>query len=66
MGKKYEYEEMKPEKRVVSEAAFTYQAKSNNMELPVDPIERLEMQAEQAIKDFENGLCVPHEEIKRK
>lgn len=51
---------------MVSEPAFTYQAKRHTVELPVDKLEQLEMQAKQAIQDFEKGLCIPHEKIERK
>ncbi len=66
MEKKYKHAEENPETSKVSEPAFTYQVEKSKTELPEYSLERLEMQAEQAIDDFEKGICIPHEKIKRR
>ncbi|MCD8043426.1 MAG: hypothetical protein LUH10_10225 [Tannerellaceae bacterium] len=65
MEKKYELPEENYEVQKTNEPVVSYDI-ANKTVLPVYNKEIIEMQAEQAIRDFENGFCIPHENIKRK
>ncbi|MCD7937416.1 MAG: hypothetical protein LUG98_11190 [Tannerellaceae bacterium] len=64
--KKYNlpHENQNPDK--VEEPAMTYIREQQQTELFSYTAERVRQRADQAIKDFENGLCISHEKITRK